>query len=149
MAMTLKQVLKEILYFLGLTGCALVILLGLFQFMGCASVDRVRFNTEMRAALVNIEKMQATFKALQTGDVAALQARDVNLGGDGDSINSWILSVGMIVIVICVPGGGKFYEMVWRPMRLHRETQEQKKNPETVPTVTLLSNSNGKVPGNQ
>ncbi len=48
----------------------------------------------------------------------------ITIGGDGDSITTWILAVGLILLVLTIPAGGAFYQHVLRPRRKRREKRD-------------------------
>lgn len=66
-----------------------------------------------------IERVDANVSAVH-GDVAALKTGDI--GGDGDSVVSWLLAAGLVVVTVASgPIGSWWYERVRRPQRLAKE----------------------------
>ena len=62
-------------------------------------------NVEIDAALARVDELETTIAAVQTN------MRDFNVGGDGDSITSWILAFGAVL-------SGLIYPVILRPLGL-------------------------------
>lgn len=93
----------------------------------CASVDG-NAQIKMRAALANVEKLQAAFNAMNTGDVENMDTNNgVRIGGGGDSITEWILAGVILVFVYFASSitGALVSEKILRPIRKHQERKEE------------------------
>ena len=77
------------------------------------ALGQMEVDADISAALARVERLEASVARIEE-----LNA-ELNIGGEGDSVISWILAVG--IILISVPSGGLFYQLVLRPRRLRRD----------------------------
>ena len=115
----------------GMVMGALLAVLGLIVglVMGCAApgaragtVDHNRveaqadIRAELTAALAKIGEIETTLTGFQAGDI--------QIGGEGESITTWLLTVGLI---LTTPAGGLFYQFILRPAALPRRERKRRR----------------------
>ncbi len=108
----------------------IMILMAPLFLMGCASLGGPSFEN------FDAEKIRALYEQsllkVEAINLALASVDDLNVGGNGDSVISWILGAGIVAVGIASTHlGAKRYETVLRPRRIAKQQTENTQKTET------------------